>query len=136
MRYTITIIFMLFLIACEKDKQEFNPLILGKWQLIEIYGEKIDHTLGWIIIDDSPIQTIEFSSNGEYSIAIDGNITCKGDFVFENDSNLRLSPNDCLPIIESVETIYNLTPDLLIISNKSISISSFNLRRDKYIKND
>jgi len=136
MRYTIAIAIMFFLIACEKDKQEFNPLILGKWQLIEIYGEKNDHTLGWIIIDDSHIQTIKFNSEGDYTMATDGNITCNGNFVFESDSILRLKPHDCLPLIESVETIYKLTPDTLIFSNRSISISSFNLRKDKYIKDD
>ena len=136
MRYTIAIAIMFFLIACEKDKQEFNPLILGKWQLIEIYGEKNDHTLGWIIIDDSTIQTIEFNSEGDYTLATDGNITCNGNFVFESDSILRLKPHDCLPLIESIETIYKLTADTLIFSNRSISISSFNLRKDKYIKDD
>jgi len=136
MRYTIAIAIMFFLIACEKDKQEFNLLILGKWQLIEIYGEKNDHTLGWIIIDDSTIQTIEFNSEGDYTLATDGNITCNGNFVFESDSILRLKPHDCLPLIESIETIYKLTADTLIFSNRSISISSFNLRKDKYIKDD
>jgi len=136
MRYTIAITIMFFLIACEKNTQEFNPLILGEWQLIEIYGEKNDHTLGWIIIDDSHIQTIEFNSEGDYTLATDGNITCNGNFVFESDSILRLKPHDCLPLIESVETIYKLTPDTLIFSNRSIGISSFNLRKDKYIKDD
>jgi len=37
---------------------------------------------------------------------------------------------------KSVETIYKLTPDTLIISNKSSSISSFSGRKDKYIKID
>jgi len=96
----------------------------------------VDKTLGWIIIYDSPIQTIEFSSNGEYILAKDGNITCKGNYVFESDTTVRLKYSDCLPLIENVETIYKLTPDILIISNRSSSISSFSGRKDKYIKID
>lgn len=123
-------------IECERDKNYINPLILGDWRLIEIYGEKEDKTYGWIIIEDSLIQTIEFNLNGEYKLATDGNITCKGKYMFVNDSTIKLKPNNCMPLIKSVETIYKLIPDTLIISNKSSSISSSSLRRDKYIRND
>jgi hypothetical protein len=129
-------VFVFLIIECEKDKNYFNPLILGNWRLIEIFGVKDDNTLGWIVIYNSHIQTIEFGSNGEYKLATDGNITCKGKYIFESDSTIKLKPNNCMPLMKSVETIYKLTPDTLIISNKSSSISSFNLRRDKYIRND
>ena len=134
LRYIIILIVFFFMTSCGKSDNGINPLILGEWQLIEIYGVKEDNTLGWIIIPDSPFQTIKFSSNGEYSLASDGNISCNGNFVFESNISIKLSPNDCMPLMESVETIYTLTHDTLTISNKSNSISSFNLRRDKYIK--
>ena len=130
------LVFIFLIIDCEKDKNHFNSLILGKWQLIEIFAEKEDNTLGWIVISDSPIQTIEFGSHGEYQLATDGTTTCDGKYMFESDSTIKFNPNNCMPLIRSVETISMLTHDTLIISNKSNSISSFNLRRDKYIRND
>ena len=135
-RYTVTIIIIIFLIACEKDKQVFNSLIVGEWKLIEFYGVKNDQTLGWKTISDSPIQTIEFSSNEEYTLAADGNIICTGNYFFESDSTISLNPNDCFPRERSLETIFKLTSDTLILSNKSMSFLSSRLRKDKYIKTD
>ena len=120
--------------SCEKSDYEINPLILGEWRLFEIYGVNSDNSLGWFTVPESPIQTIIFNSNGEYSLELDDSITCNGDFIFENKTSIKLSPNNCMPLIESIETIYTLSSDTLTISNKSNSISSSNLRRDKYIK--
>ena len=130
-KFIVVLIFIFLIVDCEKDKNYFNSLILGKWQLTEIYIS----TLGWIVISDSPIQTIEFSPNEDYQLATDGTTTCNGKYRFESDSTIKLIPNDCILLIESLETIYELTDDTLIISNRSISISS-TIRRDKYIKID
>jgi hypothetical protein len=130
----IVLIVILVITSCGKSKNEINPLILGEWQLIEIYGVKADNSTGWMTIPASPVQTIKFNSNGKYTLATDGIPTCNGNFVFEGDSNIKLVPDSCMPLIESLETIYTLTQDTLTISNKSISISSYNLRRDKYIR--
>jgi hypothetical protein len=120
--------------SCGKTKNELNPLIVGNWKLIEVYGPKSDNTVGWFTIQTSPVQTIKFNPDGAYALAVDGNITCNGTFVFEGNKSIKLNPVNCMPLIESVETIYTLTDDTLTISNKSNSISSFNLRRDKYIR--
>jgi len=120
--------------SCGKSKNEINPLILGEWQLIETYGVKADNSSGWITIPASPVQTIKFNSNGRYLLFTDRISTCNGSFVFESSNSLKLLPDGCLPLIESVETIYTLTQDTLTISNKSNSISSYSLRRDKYIR--
>jgi hypothetical protein len=77
---------------------------------------------------------MSFHSNGEYVIAYDGKTTCDGNFIFKNSNSLKLNPTGCMPIIESEETIYTLTNDTLTVSNKSLSFSSFYVRKDKYIK--
>lgn len=130
--FFLTVIFLMT--GCGKTKNDLNPLILGDWQLIEVYGPKVDNTVGWFTIQASPIQTIKFNSNGEYALAVDGNITCNGNFVFEDNKSIKLNPVGCMPLIESVETIYTLTHDTLTISNKSSSISSYSSRKDKYIR--
>jgi hypothetical protein len=132
-KYLIYFMIILPMIGCGKTQNDLNPAILGDWQLIEVYGVKDDNTLGWITIPTSHIQTINFNSNGEYTLASDGNKYCTGNFVFEGNSSIKLKPIGCMPLMESLETIYTLTKDTLTISNKSSSISSFNLRRDKYI---
>jgi hypothetical protein len=130
----IVIIVILFITSCGKSRNEINPLILGEWQLIEIYDVKADKSTGWMTMPASPVQTINFNSNGKYALATDGIPYCNGSFVFKGDSTIKLVPDGCMPLIESLETIYALTHDTLAISNKSISISSYNLRRDKYIR--
>ena len=135
-KFIVVLILILLLADCEKDKNYFNSLILGKWQLTEIFGVKEDKTLGWIVFSDSVIQTIVFGANEDYQLATDGTTTCNGKYMFETDSTIRFKPNNCMPITESVETIHKLSPDTLIISNNSNSISSFNLRRDKYFSID
>lgn len=132
----ITFIIFLLNIKCEKSKNDGNNIILGEWRLIEVFGVKTDKTLGWITVPSSPIQKINFSSNGSYTISADGNITCNGNFAFVSNDKLNLNPNSCMPLMQVTETIYKLTSDSLIISNHSNSISSFNLRQDKYIRNN
>src|SRR4030066_2145223 len=100
---------ILFMTSCGKSDNEINPLILGEWRLFEIYGVKEDNTLGWLSIPESPTQTINFSLDGKYSLALDGSINCNGNFIFENKTSIKFSPGDCMPLIESVETIYTLT---------------------------
>jgi hypothetical protein len=120
--------------GCGKTKNYLNPLIIGNWQLIEVYGPKTDSTIGWCTIQASPVQTIKFNSNAEYSLALNEKINCNGNFVFEDTNIIKLNPLGCLPIVESVETIYTLTLDTLIISDHSNSKSNFNLYRDKYFR--
>jgi hypothetical protein len=125
---------MLLMTGCRKSNHEINPLILGEWKLIEIYGPMAQNPTGWMTIPASPVQTMKFSSNGEYSLSTDGTTTCTGYFIFEGSNSIKLNPNGCLPLIESLETIYTLTHDTLTISNKSNSLSSYSLTRDKYIR--
>ena len=133
-KYIFFLIVIFLMTGCAKTKNELNPLIVGDWQLIEVYGPKAGSTVGWFTIQASPIQTIKFNSNGEYALAADGNITCNGSFVFEGNNSIKLKPSGCMPLIESLETIYTLTHDTLTISNKSNSISSFSSRKDKYLR--
>ena len=133
-KFIFSVIVVLFMTSCGKPKNDLNPLIVGDWKLVEEYGPKSDNTVGWFTIQTSPIQTIKFNANGGYALAVDGSITCNGTFVFEGNKSIRLNPENCMQLIESVETIYTLTNDTLTISNKSNSISSFNLRRDKYLR--
>jgi hypothetical protein len=133
-KFIISVIVILFATSCGKSKNELYPLIVGDWKLIEVYGPKSDNTIGWFTIQTSPVQTIRFNPDGAYSIAVDGSITCIGTFVCEGSKSIKLNPENCTPLIESVETIYTLTKDTLTISNKSKCLSSFYLRRDKYIK--
>ena len=118
---------LIFMTNC--DKTQDHDLLYGEWKLIEVYGPD-----GWNIIPSSPIQTVKFSSNGTYSITIDGTIQCSGNFQFKNNESISLNPHDCFPLMPSTETILKLTTDTLIISNHSISYSSFSERKDKYIK--
>jgi hypothetical protein len=134
LKFIFSLIVVLFMTSCGKTKNELNPLIVGDWKLIEVYGPKSDNTVGWFTIQTSPVQTIKFNQDGAYALAVDGSITCNGTFVFEGNKSIKLNPENCMPLIESVETIYTLTNDTLTISNKSNSISSFNLRKDKYIR--
>lgn len=113
---------------CRKSQNDINPLIIGDWQLFQVY-------LGsWTTVPIIPAQTISFHSNGEYVIAHDGKTTCDGNFIFKNSNSLKMNPIGCMPIIESEETIYTLTNDTLTVSNRSLSFSSFYGRKDKYIK--
>jgi hypothetical protein len=132
-KYFVFLMGILLMTTCDKTNYP-SSLILGEWQLIEIYGPLLSGTEGWFIIQGSPIQTIKFSPNGEYAIAVDGKTTCNGTFALETDKKLSLNPNGCMPLVKSVETIFKLTHDTLIISNTSSSISSYNLRQDKYIR--
>ena len=129
-----SVVVILLMTSCKKSNHEINPLILGEWQLIETYGPMAENPSGWMTVPATPIQTIKFSSNGEYYLSTDGTTTCTGYFTFEGSDNIKLNPDGCLPLVESVETIYTLTHDTLIISNKSNSLSSYNLTRDKYIR--
>jgi hypothetical protein len=130
----IVLFVVLVMSSCAKSKNEINPLILGEWKLIEIYGVKADNSTGWMTIQSTPIQTIKFNSNGSYALATDGIPICNGSFAFKGGSSIKFIPEGCMPLIESLETIYTLKIDTLTISNKSSSISSYNLRRDRYIK--
>src|SRR4030042_3540937 len=115
----IFILFVILLITnCRKSQNDINPLILGDWQLFQVYEGS------WTTVPLNPPQTISFNTSGEYSIAYDGRVTCNGTFNFVNSNSLKMNPNGCMPIIESEETIYTLTNDTLTISNKSNSISS------------
>jgi len=128
MKYFIFILVILFMTDCRKFKNDINPLIIGDWQLFQVYEGS------WTTVPINPPQTFSFHSNGEYVIAIDGKTTCNGNFIFKNSNSLKLNPTGCMPIIESEETIYTLTNDTLTISNKSLSFSSYYGRKDKYIK--
>ncbi|MCJ7447314.1 MAG: hypothetical protein MUO72_06475 [Bacteroidales bacterium] len=131
----ISILIVIFLtIKCERIENDANSLILGEWRLIEVYGERSDHTFGWFTVQESPILTTKYNPNGKYAIYADGSTICIGDFVFESSNTLKLNPHDCMPRWQSVETIYKLTPDTLIISNTSNSLSSSRGQIEKYIK--
>lgn len=130
-KYIIISLLIFLVVNCEEENREINSLIIGKWQLSEIY---MGSTSGWIKVEDTPKQTKEFMSNWEYLLCVDGNIWCKGSFNIENDSTIRLKPADCLINFESVEVIYSLTVDSLIMSDHSLSISSFNGRKEKYFR--
>lgn len=119
--------------SCKKPNDP-SSLILGEWELIQIYGPMPGSTVGWFTPQGSPIQTIKFSSNGNYALAADGNTACNGTFVFESKNSVRMNPSNCMPLMQSVETIYKLTQDTLTISNRSSSVSSFSDRKDKYIR--
>jgi hypothetical protein len=128
MKYIIYILVILFVTDCRKSPNDINPLIIGDWQLFQVFEGS------WTTVPINPPQTISFHSNGEYVIAYDGTATCDGNFIFNNSNSLKLNPNGCMPLIESEETIYVLTNDTLTISNKSLSFSSYLGRKDKYIK--
>ena len=121
---------LIFIFMTNCDKAKDHDLLYGEWKLIEVYGPE-----GWNKIPNSPVQTIKFSSNGIYSIATDGTKQCSGNFQFNKNESISLNPHDCLPIMQSTETIFKLTIDTLIISNHSISYSSFSERKDKYTRN-
>jgi len=128
MKYIIFILAILFMTDCRKSQNDINPLIIGDWQLFQVF-------LGsWTSVPINPPQSISFHSNGEYAIAYDGKTTCNGNFMFTNSNNLKLNPTGCMPIVESEETIYTLTNDTLTVSNRSLSFSDFYGRKDKYIK--
>ena len=129
-----SVVVILLMTSCKKSNHEINPLILGEWKLIEIYGPMAQNPTGWMTVPASPVQTMKFSSNGEYSLSTDGTTTCTGYFIFEGANSIKLNPYGCLPLVESLETIYTLTNDTLTISNKSNSLSSYSLTRDKYIR--
>jgi hypothetical protein len=133
-KLSIFLLVLTLLTSCAKSKHELNPFILGEWKLIEIYGVMAENPTGWMTVPTSPVQTMKFSSNGEYSLSTDGTTTCTGYFVFEGNNNIKLNPYGCLPLVESLETIYTLTHDTLTISNKSNSLASYNLTRDKFIR--
>ena len=128
MKYIIFILVILFMTDCRKSQNDINPLIIGDWQLFQVY-------LGsWTTVPLNPPQTMSFHSNGVYVIAYDGKTTCDGNFIFKNSNSLIMNPIGCMPITESEETIYTLTNDTLTVSNRSLSFSSFYGRKDKYIK--
>ena len=102
--------------------------------MIEIGGIDENNIILWHTHVDTIIQTIEFNSEGNYQILANGNPTCHGRFTFETDTTIRMTPNDCMPLMESVEYIRNVTTDTLIITNTSNSISSYLGRVDKYLK--
>jgi hypothetical protein len=127
-KYIIFILVIFIMTDCRKSQNNLNPLIIGDWQLFQVYEGS------WTTVPINPPLTISFHSNGEYAIAYDGKTTCDGNFMFKNSNSLKLSPTGCMPTIESEETIYTLTNDTLTLSNKSLSFSSFYGRKDKYIK--
>jgi hypothetical protein len=132
---SIIIMLVIFLLTgCGKSKDDLNELILGEWQYIGFYGEKADNTQGWIVVQDSPIQTTRFLSNGQYSLTTDGMIKCNGSFNFESPEKVRMNPQDCMPRIQSLETIFTLTEDSLIISNSSLTFLSTVYLKELYIK--
>jgi hypothetical protein len=49
LRFNILIVLIVIFImaSCGKSKNEINPLILGNWQLIEIYGVKADNSINF-----------------------------------------------------------------------------------------
>lgn len=128
----LLLVIILIMSGCSKTN-DTKSLILGEWKLIQIYGPT-GSTNDWFQVQNSPILTIKFNSNGEYGIAADGNTTCSGTYIFESYKSIKMNPSGCMPLGQSVETIYKLTSDTLIISNNSSTISSFNLRKDKYIR--
>ena len=107
------------MVNCEENIKEINSLIIGKWQLIGLQTGNISE---WIKVEDSAEQTKEFMSNGEYLFNLGENISCRGSYVFESDNTIRLKPKNIGLFAESVETIYTLTTDTLIISNFSFTI--------------
>jgi hypothetical protein len=126
-KFFITVSAILLCTDCKKSQDDINSLILGDWQLFQVYEGN------WTIVPQTPPQTISFKSNGEYSRAYDGITTCNGTYTFAKNS-LKMDPTGCMPIVESEEMIYLLTTDTLTVSNTSISISSYFGRKDKYIK--
>jgi len=102
--------------------------------LIGVYGEKADNTHGWIIVQDSPIQTTRFLSNGQYSLATDGVIKCNGYYTFESPEKVRMNPHECMPRFQSLETIFKLTKDSLIISNSSLPFLSTLYQKELYLR--
>jgi len=120
--------FILLTTNCSKD--DYPPLLIGEWKLIEVYGP-----YGWSSVTGPPVHIISFNSKGDYTIYNNDEVTCRGSFKYEKENTLYLKLNDCLPLISSTETIYTLTTDTLIISNNSITYSSFSDQKDKYIRN-
>jgi hypothetical protein len=134
LNFIFVTIFFTF-IQCDKSEDHFNPLIHGKWQLIEVYGALDNKELGWIPVSGLIEEGIEFHSDGIFYYTRDDVRTCKGKYELQSGGTINLVPQDCHPLsIPNIETIHMLTEDTLIISNKRDLTSSFLGRRDKYIR--
>ena len=139
---TVKFIFLMQLLfglsSCEKDEINFNSAIVGNWQLIEIGGTDENNMIFWhtrLDTVNTGISTLEFNTEGNYQISINGDPTCQGSFTFETNSTIKMTPIDCSnPLMGSVEQIIDVTIDTLIITNKSILFSSNYGRVDKYFK--
>lgn len=136
-KFIILIQLIFGLSSCDKEENVFNSMLIGNWQLIEIGGTDENNMIFWQVRVDTintDIQTVQFNADGNYQISTNGNPSCNGRFTFETDTTIRMIPNDCMPLMESVEYIKKVTTDTLIITNKSISYSSYLGRVDKYYK--
>ena len=116
--------------SCRKPWHESYSLILGEWKIIAT--SKVGSE-DWFLYPPSQKNTIKFESDYTYSTASHDKISCSGKFEFINKTSIILSPDGCLPRMESVETIYKLTKDTLIITNNQIGYLSY-IPLDKYIR--
>ena len=135
MNFVVVFIISLAFIQCEKEEEYIKTLITGNWQLIEITLVSDNKELGWNPVGDYN-QKIEFQSDDKYYLIRDDTVLiCTGKYEFKSVRSIKLVPQDCHSLIrESIETIYKLTEDTLILSNAYLFTYSMGGRRDKFIK--
>ncbi len=118
--------------ACEDEFKNTKSALVGSWRLYQIY----DGVDNWIQVDTIFLQILKMKSDEKYEFEINDIATCKGDFFVESESTVRFEPNDCIPIVKSVEDVKELTADTLIITDRSNSISSYYGGLNKYYRVD
>jgi hypothetical protein len=129
---SISIYFLsLLVLSCEEEMKDINSIIVGKWQLSEFHT---GHSK-WIKVEDPTLQIKEFRSDGKYLFKSSDQILCKGNYALESDSTIRLEPEIRISYTESIELIYSLSTDTLIISNYWYPLLSYE-RKEKHFRID
>jgi hypothetical protein len=117
--------------SCKKPWYESYELILGEWKIIATSKEGSND---WFLYPTSSKNTLRFESDYTYSTASHDVTYCNGKYEFINKTSIKIMPEGCFPIdIESLETIYKLTKDTLIITDHQIGYLSYT-PVNKYIR--